>query len=90
MVGNDVGVFVLDLDLGLGEHFIQELGEVVVEIDFVLARYRQRESFSFLRPQFQGEREFFRLFLVCCLPQSRRQQKEIERLYWEWLMACSN
>ena len=48
-------------DLGLGEHSVQKFDQLVVAVDFVLTRHRQRESFSFLHRQFQGEREFFRL-----------------------------
>lgn len=39
----DGGVGVFGLDLGLREHSVQELGEFVVEADFVLARHRQRQ-----------------------------------------------
>ncbi len=55
MVGNEVGVF--GLDLGVRGDSVQELGELVVEVDFVLARHRQRECFSFLRPQFQEKKK---------------------------------
>ena len=61
MIDNHISVF--GLDLGLGEHSVQNLGEVVVAVGFVLMRHSRGGSFS-LKVSFGN---FFHIFSILFL-----------------------